>query len=97
MPEISGRLDTKCYCPNCNKLLDGFTQIQLEGRQPKENDISICLYCATVLTFRGSPLKIERLEGDELIITMAHPDIKHALRVVNSLIEKRKRLDSKHL
>jgi hypothetical protein len=41
------------FCPNCGKLVDGATGIDTEYL-PKPGDISVCLYCATVLHFTAN-------------------------------------------
>ena len=59
------QLDTKPQCPSCNKLLDGFTSIQL-GHEPKPGDISVCLYCRKVLEFTNNmKLKIASADAVE--------------------------------
>ena len=44
-----GQLKTKPYCPNCSTVLDGWTHLKEE--QPEEGDITVCLYCSSVLEF----------------------------------------------
>lgn len=40
----------KDHCPNCNKLLDAATELSKEVK-PNPGDISICIYCGTILVF----------------------------------------------
>jgi hypothetical protein len=65
-------------CPCCGKKLDVATSIKLDGSDPVPGDINICWGCAAVLKFYGKPLKLRRLEGDELILALANPSTKAA-------------------
>ena len=40
-------------CPTCGKLTDAATSIP-PGRQPQPGDLSVCLYCAALLTFESA-------------------------------------------
>ena len=37
------------HCPTCNELLDAATPVSEKGVEPKVGDISVCLYCASIL------------------------------------------------
>jgi hypothetical protein len=71
--EIHRKLTPPPYCPACGKKLDAATCVELDGADPKPGDLGICLGCAAVLQYQGSPLRLRRLEGDDLTIAMADP------------------------
>lgn len=50
-------------CPTCNKLTDGAASFI--DATPKENDISICIFCYSVAIF-DKKLKLRKLEKEEL-------------------------------
>ena len=75
-------------CPNCREGLGGYTAVKLDGATPRPGDLTVCCYCEVVLQYAGSPLDFVRVEGDELILARAHPDVRLALRVVSKLRAK---------
>jgi hypothetical protein len=61
-------------CPNCRKILDGFTG---EKNIPTDGDISVCIGCATILQFKGKgmDIRLERIARSELMKFMKkYPD-----------------------
>jgi hypothetical protein len=44
---------TVTICPHCLARLDASTPAFDPGSVPKEGDVSVCVYCATVLVFRA--------------------------------------------
>jgi hypothetical protein len=71
--EIHRKLAPPAYCPACGKKLDAATSLKLDGTHPKPGDLCICIGCAAVLQYEGSPLRLRRLEGDDLTLALADP------------------------
>lgn len=45
-------------CPSCFATLDGHVNpSNPEDHTPREGDLTVCCYCATVLTFEGGGLR----------------------------------------
>ena len=38
-------------CPTCNRTLDGATCVDNEDILPKIGDLSVCMYCGTILEY----------------------------------------------
>jgi hypothetical protein len=71
-------------CSQCSAVLDDWTALE-PGTEPRpsgsgERHISICAECGTLHEFVGNPrrLRLQRLEGEELVLALAHPTIKKA-------------------
>lgn len=48
----SGRLVARPHCPECGTRLDGFDpSLSGAGAIPAAGDVTICMYCATILEF----------------------------------------------
>lgn len=45
------QLDQAHACPKCNAKLDGVTEMGEGDGLPNPGDVSVCLYCATILRF----------------------------------------------
>jgi hypothetical protein len=71
--ESHRKLSPAPYCPACGKKLDGATSVERDGADPKPGDLGVCIGCAAVLQYHGSPLRLRRLEGDDLTIALADP------------------------
>lgn len=52
-------------CPSCDKRLDAASTLENDDIQPKSGDVSICLYCASFLTFTEN-LSIRLLTTEEI-------------------------------
>lgn len=50
---MNDRLNPQTLCPTCGNLLDGATCPTEEDASPSEGDLSICLYCGTMLEFQA--------------------------------------------
>jgi hypothetical protein len=72
-------------CPNCGKGLGGFTAVKLDGAEMGIGDVSICCGCEVLVRYVGEPIGFVRLEGEELILARAHPDMRRAQRVVREV------------
>lgn len=58
-----GQLKNKPHCPQCLKLLDGFTAVASEKEaRPSPGDVTVCVYCRAVLQFTGD-LGLEMAEA----------------------------------
>ena len=48
---VIGQLkNTEARCPSCDKKVDGYKSVDHE-EQPKPGDVTICVYCRSVLSF----------------------------------------------
>lgn len=56
-------------CPHCGAELDAATHAGPGEPQPKEGDVSVCLYCAGMLEY-GPGLALRPLDIDTLPIQM---------------------------
>jgi hypothetical protein len=71
-------------CSQCGKVLDAWYALQPGTKphpsNPREPQISICAECGTLHEFVGHPkrLRLQRLEGEELVLALADPTIKKA-------------------
>lgn len=78
-------------CPGCNAKLDAATH----GRQatPKEGDITVCLYCASVLTFvlQDEHLRVKVASADYL--SGLPPGVRRELVRLVGAVRQRKRDD----
>ena len=53
---------SNAICPNCQHLLDAATNTENKANHiPQDGDISICLYCATLLRFNAD-FSLSRLD-----------------------------------
>lgn len=55
----------KHVCPTCGAKNDALTDIELSGAQPKENDVTVCLYCSNFQIFTGQGLATRAPTDDE--------------------------------
>lgn len=77
----------KNNCPSCGATLDQATQASDldEVRVPSEDDLTICVYCASVCRFTAS-LDLT-LASDELIGSL-DPDVRRILERTVELLKK---------
>jgi hypothetical protein len=75
-------------CSECGAELDAWHALE-PGTEPHPSrddhrQISICIRCATLHEFVGHPkrLRLQRLEGEELALALAHPTIKRVRGLV---------------
>ena len=40
------------YCPNCLAKIDGVTTVEGDDHLPSDGDVSVCIYCIRLLTWR---------------------------------------------
>lgn len=64
MTAHTGQLASKPTCPQCRKLLDGFTHLE-RAESPKKGDLTICCYCMATLAFTKT-LKLRHATADEI-------------------------------
>lgn len=67
-------------CPECGKKLDGVTSTH--DRIPQDNDITICVYCKTLLVYRqkNQILHFERMTRKDLAqLKSEFPDVYNEL------------------
>lgn len=50
------KLSWQARCPECRSTLDGATGVDHDER-PKPGDVSLCLYCGTILVFEEDRLR----------------------------------------
>jgi len=66
-------------CPHCNHEIDTNTNVKDETLKPKEGDLSVCFYCATVLVF-GKDLKQRVATKSELeVLEKEDPEVHNEL------------------
>lgn len=53
------------HCPCCQRKLDCATYMGKEKRKPKPSDLTICMYCTTLLQFDES-LCVKELSAQEI-------------------------------
>ena len=51
-------------CPICARAVDDATPVG-HHREPKPDDVAVCLYCAAVLIYDGAPLRLRLPRGPE--------------------------------
>jgi RNase P subunit RPR2 len=64
----------KTVCPDCKNLLSAATSIESdESTQPRPNDLTICIYCASILIYnkdfslrRATESDLDSLSADTL-------------------------------
>lgn len=81
------RLLNNPHCPNCKKLLDSFTAVSVSGSVPKPGDITVCLYCSTVLQF-SDDLSLIEAEADE-IVKIDLVDLSRAQKIAKQFRQKK--------
>lgn len=55
----------KTTCPKCKSKLDAATHAGAEEKaQPKKNDLTVCLYCSSILIYNSDLLLREATEKD---------------------------------
>lgn len=62
MPEIPNKF---AFCPVCKSRLDGASFLKKGEVMPVPGDISVCVYCETILEFEEG-LFVHELPGEEL-------------------------------
>ena len=58
-------------CTGCGNMMDGWTALEPGTRPTAGDSFAVCWYCATVHEYVSEPLRLRRLEGDELILALA--------------------------
>jgi hypothetical protein len=52
---------TPCLCPVCESKLDAASATNRDGATPQSGDVTICIYCTTVLAFTDD-LAVEKID-----------------------------------
>ena len=55
----------ECCCPNCGKRIDAATSLDA-ATYPKENDVTVCGYCATICIFKED-LSLRKMDVEEFV------------------------------
>jgi len=79
--------NTPLQCPCCSTELSGFTG---EAHIPAEDDLSVCLYCGTLLVFQGKgmDMKLRELTDTELLqLKEKHPQTWQQLLTYKRTVE----------
>lgn len=64
---MSIQLQHENFCPKCGKTLDGVSAVsEEETPEPVSGDVSVCLYCFTMLQF-DDDIKSQILTPEEFI------------------------------
>ena len=69
-------------CPVCGGSASGWTAVLNEDAVPKLGDVAICAYCASVLVYDGTPLRLRLPMGSERAELYGHEGIARARRVI---------------
>ena len=75
-------VDPNCRCPVCGGHANGSTPVLEEGATPKQGDVAICAYCAAVLVYDGTPLRVRLPMGSERAELYGHDGIARARRII---------------
>lgn len=71
-----------CHCPVCGGGATGSAPVLEEGAIPRLGDVAICAYCAAVLVYDGTPLRLRLPMGLERGELYGDHDIARARRVI---------------
>lgn len=64
-------------CPNCSKVLDDATAVHSDTPKPEPGDLSVCIYCGTMLRFETvDPFTYHVLTKEEVNTLPAHVQFK---------------------
>lgn len=74
-------------CPVCHTELDAATNVE-DDQAPKPGDVTICVYCATVMEFTEGGLRIMSQEELDAV----HPE---TIRLVNEVAARCRKAKSK--
>lgn len=74
------------HCPTCAKLLDSATSVS-DASTPEPGDLSICFYCATLLTFDDN-LVLQAL-GEDAFATLGEDLQRYLKQMRNRVLEAR--------
>jgi hypothetical protein len=66
------KLDSNPCCPKCETVLDGATDLDGKGVAPSPGDITMCIYCHTVMEFTDD---MQFAEFDVTTLPQADQDI----------------------
>lgn len=74
-------------CPNCNKHLDGLSG---PDRLMEEDDITICLYCHSILrVYINNGIKFKLMDEEDLQITkMLDPELYKSIQEMLSIVKE---------
>lgn len=50
--------DQRRRCPNCRTVVDGATAVDGSEAFPSPGDVTVCVYCAAVLIFTATGLRL---------------------------------------
>lgn len=78
-------------CPVCNAKLDAATCASQAGRSPRPGDITVCLYCATILVFNPDLSHREADVNDLMELQKDTANWKLLTRLQNKIKEERAR------
>lgn len=84
-----GKLSHQPKCPNCGKLLDGFTAMSDPGTVPTPGSVTVCAYCAVPLEFTEG-LNLQVLDMDKLD-SGSLAELRRAILVVRSVLSMQER------
>jgi hypothetical protein len=67
-------------CTNCGTKLDAVSQVDSEDGDPRDGDVSICLYCGHLMIF--SDIGVRNLTDTEMIELAGNPELLNAMEFV---------------
>ena len=62
-PEKNPLLE-KTTCPKCKSALDAATNVESPKLQPKAGDVTVCLYCSSILIYKTDFLLRKATKAD---------------------------------
>ena len=73
------------FCPECNKKLDAATGVDHDSR-PEPNDVTVCLYCATVLQFNDDLTLRSTTDAERFQLLVDNPALFKAVDAIQKRI-----------
>lgn len=81
------KADPKCL--KCDAKLDDFASLNQAGTLPRENDISVCLYCGNVAIFTGNSMDLRPLTPEEKTLADEDYRVLFAQEFVRAMRDRR--------
>lgn len=75
------------FCPNCKKTMDSATSIDRDNHKPIPGDISICLYCQSLLIFDDN-LMSQNPTQEQIDELKSDPELWNKIHKVRYVIKK---------
>jgi hypothetical protein len=83
-----------CECPVCGRTMDAATDVLSRDNVPEAGDLSVCLYCCTVLVFTPE-LKL-RLAGGADFDSLAPADKAYLAKMILAILRAQQASQRQH-